>query len=617
MRALSIKARKGDLEALRAIELHEKGGWEMVIKEHYNPKRNSNLDLWKWYLKEENLEYAQDPFWQDLVWDIPVSYLQERGNFGIGKIAALKPGVLDKLRDDVEFENIDLPKAYRKLVQQLADSSEEDLPREWNNKTWVYLPSMEEDPKNYDTNVRKLEDLVAREINKRNEKGESYLKNSPYWILLEHKKAKVVIRINNENKKLELTSDIWGKENIPERYINDVLEHVQEVKMHGAELLIAEYEKDPHKQIEIAKSGDVEVLQALARNKQLTPEAQISLANIEDVKTREILALNQCISPEAQVILARSNNPTIRGRLAMNESLIPEAEVILAQSNEELTLLRLAYKEKLTKEAQVTLVKSKDRRILCALASKPMIDEEVQEALAKSDHQEVQEAIAGNSSITPKVQLTLVESKSRDVHRKLALNKSITKKIQFILLKSEDIVTRACLAVNESILPKVQRLLAKSNDPYVLSRLAQNKRIIYEVQKTLAESNNPEVQQQLIVYQNLNPELQAYLAESENEKVQLCLVGLEKLADEAQVILSKSKHKNTLIELTKRKTLCPEAQIALAKIADEELRYFLLLNRNHKEAEKILESPGYSLQESKKDAGCSGSAPTGKIWLRH
>jgi hypothetical protein len=434
----------------------------MVIKGHYNPKRNSNLDLWKWYLTEENLEYAQDPFWQDLVWDIPVSYLQERGNFGIGKIAALKPGVLDKLRDDVEFENIDLPKAYRKLVQQLAASSEEDLPREWNNKTWVYLPSMDEDPKNYDANVRKLENLVARDINKRNEKGESYLKNSPYWILLEHKKAKVAIRINNENKKLELTSDIWGKENIPEKYINDVLEHVQEVKMHGAELLIAQFGKDPNKQIELAQSGEEKILLTLARNKNLHSRAQRFLCEGENSVAKVALAENPIITPEVQMYLVDTAGERVIERLASNPGIIPQVQYIIAEKGHDYAKMYLAENPRIVPDVQINL--------------------------AESDIEMVQVALARNPSIAPQAEKILINSKDECVIAILAKNESISEQTQLTLVKEGDENVLKILADKEKLCPLAKLALAESPYPEVRELLSQRPNLSKEARKILETS---------------------------------------------------------------------------------------------------------------------------------
>jgi hypothetical protein len=268
MRALTIKARKGDLEAVRAIELYQKGGWEMVLKGHFNSKRESDLDLWKWYLTEENLEFAEDPFWQDLVWDIPVSYLQERGNFGIGKIADLKPGVLDKLRDDVEIDNIDLPKAYRKLMQQLAASSEEDLPRDQGEKSWLYIPGRKEDPINYDANVQKLDKLARNRFDTKYLNG----KDSSFWLLRDKRKTKVAIRLRSG---LVWVKTEFDKPEILDEYIDDVLSLLRQKKMPGAELFIAKHEQDPKRQMEIAQSKNPEVLEMLAKNEKLHPEGEL------------------------------------------------------------------------------------------------------------------------------------------------------------------------------------------------------------------------------------------------------------------------------------------------------------------------------------------------------
>jgi hypothetical protein len=457
MRALSIKARKGDLEALRAIELHEKGGWEMVIKEHFNRKRKSNLDLWKWYLTDENEEYAQDPFWQDLVWDIPVSYLRERGNFGIGKIADLKPGVLDKLRDDVEFDNIDLPKAYRELVQQLADSSEEDLPRKWNNKTWIYIPSRDEDPENFEANVQKLRKWRPKiQLNRCRD-----LRHGSFWLLQDKRKIKVCIYLQGKDAR-------WfgggnAKSEILDEYIEEVLNHLRENKLDGEELLIAEYEKDPNKQIELAQSGEEKILCLLATNKSLDPRAQRILCESENWAVWFTLAGNPIITPEVQMYLVDTAGERVIERLASNPGIIPQVQYFIAE--------KCQYYEKVE------------------LAANPSILPDVQIILTKSDNRRIQEVLARNPSIAPQAEKILINSKVHWVIMALAGNESVSEQTQLALVKEgvkeRDKDLLKTLADRKKICPLAELALAKSPYPEIRELISQRPNLSKEARQIL------------------------------------------------------------------------------------------------------------------------------------
>jgi hypothetical protein len=603
MRALTIKARKGDLDALRAIELHERGGWEMVIKGHYNPKRNSNLDLWKWYLTDENEEYAKDPFWQDLVWDIPVSYLQELGNFGIGKIADLKPVVLDKLRDDVEFENIDLPKAYRELMQQLAASSEEDLPREWNSKTWVYIPSRDEDPQNYAANVRKLDTLVRNRFYSFTISfGKHLLENSSFWLLRDKSKMKVAIRVRSGTVEVR---PAFNKPEILDEHIDDVFSLLRQKKIPGAELFIAEHEKDPRRQMEIAQSIYRNVLECLGKNKHLDPKVQNILAQKEDRYPLESLAENPIITPQTQLILAQRNIESVNRRLASNENLAPEVvpfvldnykdeselldlaqwgdpcpsvQIYLAKSGKESVQLALAKNQGIADETQVILAKSKHEEVKqCLVKNNDHIIPEAQHIIAQSENVETLKVLASSHNLIPRLQIELAKREETRIHQSLAYNKKLIPKVQIMLAKSKYAWTKVYLASNRGLVPKVQLILAKSQDEYVLSTLASNPRICLKVQRILARSEKPKVGWELATN--------------------------ECIADDVQLILAKSKDVGTQKKLTYNGKLCLQAQLALAESPYPEVRELLSQRSNlSKEVRKILETPGYSLQESKEDA---------------
>jgi hypothetical protein len=549
MRALRIKARNGDLEAVRAIELYQQGGWEMVLKGYFNPKRESNLDLWKWYLTDEHLEFAQDPFWCDLAWDIPMSYLQERGNFGMGQTAVLKPGVLDQLRDDIEFGSVDLPKAYRKLLRQLAASSEEDLPRDRGEKSWVYIPGRDEDPINYEANVQKLDKLVGNRFNTKFWDGESYLRDHSLWLLRHKRKMKLAILLTRSNF-------LWikaegNKFGIPDEYLEDVLNLLRREKMPGGDVYIASNTKDPKEQIKFAQSGNLEVVRSLAKNKQLDTEAQIIIANGQDIDAKVRLAKNSNIVRQAQIILAESGDSLVQENLAENRSIAGEVQVILAKSKHKCVTLTLAQANRPIPEAQEILAQSEDWETLEIIASKDYLIPKLQMRLAKREETSIRQALARNKKLMPKVQIILARSGDKWIDLYLASNRSLIPKVQLTLIQRGNV--DSSLAKNPSICLKAQRILARSKNPNVRRSLAQNESITGDIQMLI-------------------------LANSKDNK------GIQGA-------------------LAKNNNLCPQAQLELAKSPYPEVRGFLSQRPGlTQEARQILETPSYSLQQSKEDA---------------
>jgi hypothetical protein len=583
MMALSIKASKGDLEALRAIELHEKGGWEMVIEGHYNRKRNSNLDLWKWYLTEENLEFAEDPFRQDLVWDIPVSYLQERSNFGIGKIAALKPGVLDKLRDDVEFENIDLPKAYRELMQQLADSSEEDLPREGNSKTWVYIPWEGEDPENFQANVEKLDRIVPKGMKDERWRSESILRDGSVWLLRDKRKIKVAIQLHRKNTDVRWIRDEWGKEKIPDEYFEDVLYLLRKGKLPSLGYVIPSQEKDPKRQMELAKTENLNVLLSLADNNDLIPEVQLILAKSNERAIEKSLGSNESLIAEAQIILAKSKNKGAFDTLSKNPSIVPEAQLILAESGLEYVHENLAHIPSVIPEVQGILVQYGYKWALRTLAKNPSLHPEYQLVLANSNDPFVHENLAKNQSLSDAAVSVLLNSKKLDVKIALLENKYLTPeihaKVQTTIAEGSDEYAKEYLAQRSYIIPKAQLILAECKDERVHYALAENQNIIAEVQLLLARSEDMRTQEILASNPRLATKTQIILAQSKFELTQEVLAANQSITTEAQLILAKSGSLWAQRRLARNENIDPETQLLLAKSKDEWTQKCLAGNR--------------------------------------
>jgi hypothetical protein len=92
-------------------------------------------------------------------------------------------------------------------------------------------------------------------------------------------------------------------------------DHLRENKLEGEEILIAEYVKDPNKQIELTQSGEEKILCSLARNKNLHPKAQRILCESKDWLVKGFLAGNPKNTPEVQKRLADTGGEIVIERL--------------------------------------------------------------------------------------------------------------------------------------------------------------------------------------------------------------------------------------------------------------------------------------------------------------
>jgi hypothetical protein len=193
----------------------------------------------------------------------------------------------------------------------------------------------------------------------------------------------------------------------------------------------------------------------------------------------------------------------------------------------------------------------------------------------------VKEFLAFNPIIAPEVQMYLVDTAGERVIERLASNPGIIPEAQYFIAEKGHDYAKMYLAQNPSILPDVQINLAKSNIKMVQVALANIPSIVPQVEKILINSKAP------------------WLIE--------ILAGNESISEQAQLALVeegvKEWDKDVQKKLAGRKKLCPLAEVALAKSPYLGIREMLSQRPNlSKEARQILETPDYSLQQSKEDA---------------
>lgn len=196
-----------------------------TLAEKVTEDRVKNYTRWNEYLTSGNEEYAKDPYWRALVHEMLYNALSSGRAYGAGETLPLNPGVLAKVRAEVERlpgnQNLDILKLYRKgLAEDAINSAYDNVPATGDRK-WVYIPSRSEDPQNFDANVGKLQSLSHDRWCTKTYNAEPYLKQGGFWILTHGERPAAAIRLFDGGK----IAEIQGKANngtIPEEYGQDI-----------------------------------------------------------------------------------------------------------------------------------------------------------------------------------------------------------------------------------------------------------------------------------------------------------------------------------------------------------------------------------------------------------
>jgi hypothetical protein len=320
---------------------------------------------------------------------------------------------------------------------------------------------MDEEPENLEANVQKLEKRVPKLKENKGKDAEFFLRKGSFWLLQDKRKIKVCIYL--EGKEVRWFGDGNAKSEILDEYIEDVLNHIRENKLDGEEFLIAQFGKDPNKQIELAQSGSDLVQCFLANNKNLDPRAQRILGKCENLLVKFYLATNPIITPEVQMSLAATEDMDIITGLAKNLGLIPQLQYYIAEKGHDYAKMYLA--------------------------ENPRILPDVQIILAKIDYGLVRAALASNPSIVPQAEKILINSKGPLTKMLLAENEGISEQAQLALVeegvKERDGDVLKILAERKKLCPLAELALAKSPYPEIRELISQRPNLSKEARKIL------------------------------------------------------------------------------------------------------------------------------------
>lgn len=187
-----------------------------LIADAVNQSKASIIESWLNYVLRENDTYANNPAFAYMVLhDIFKNAQKPNKNIPLGLNAEVLAGVYH----DVDGTSaINFAKVYDKKVKTYHLSAGEQV--KINEKDgWIRIPSKDNDPKNYESNVAKLRDFsqntgwcTARGEEKR------YLAEGDFWLLIEKQKAVVAVRFVGES-----VVEIQGRFNFrPYTYFNQI-----------------------------------------------------------------------------------------------------------------------------------------------------------------------------------------------------------------------------------------------------------------------------------------------------------------------------------------------------------------------------------------------------------
>ena len=165
-------------------------------------QRVAMMDEWKDYLENENMEYS--PTEKLLILNGVTKNLKSDNdnippvlNKGVlaGTIYELKQNLKDNPKMSFDFS-----KAY---TNKLREFYLEDIQGEVGETKWVIIPSKENDPEHFDSNVEKLKTLSHSSWCTKSYNAEPYLSRGDFHVYLENGQPKLGVRFE-DNKIVEI-----------------------------------------------------------------------------------------------------------------------------------------------------------------------------------------------------------------------------------------------------------------------------------------------------------------------------------------------------------------------------------------------------------------------------
>jgi len=213
-------------------------------------ERNKILQEWKDYLQEENNIYINDPALSSIIFS---AIVKDLGKNDANLPPLLNKGVLantvDQIGKRLKMEGtyqFNFNKIYQNNLRMYYTKDIESL-QTLNGSAiegWIKIPSKDNDPENFNENVKKLKSLSHKSWCTKSTHAETYLSDGDFCIYYEKGYPKVGIRF-----KKGYIIEIQGEENnckIPVLYLEEIKRFIDKNKFKGkeADIKITEINKE-------------------------------------------------------------------------------------------------------------------------------------------------------------------------------------------------------------------------------------------------------------------------------------------------------------------------------------------------------------------------------------
>ena len=195
--------------------------------------RIKKIEEWKQHLSKENSPTSNNPALSCIIFDAITKDLKPNNRKQpqvldekalVDTVGELKAKIMQKGRLDFNFLN----KYKQQLVKKLSGVENLGVSGETDKMTgWVKIKSRENDPENFDANVKKMQALSCKTWCTGGESlTKTYLELGDDHIYLENGKPKVSITF--EEDKIDEFEDMTNKRKIPLKYLDIVKKYIKE-----------------------------------------------------------------------------------------------------------------------------------------------------------------------------------------------------------------------------------------------------------------------------------------------------------------------------------------------------------------------------------------------------
>ena len=396
---------------LKELEANYGEYWDPLLA-LANQQRLQQVRAWRAYLTEVNEEYANDPFWQDLAWDVLHAALTGPRHLGWGTPLPLNRGALAGLRAQLEHtrQRCSLEQAYlRRLAEAARQEVAPGLPGR-AQREWIYLPSKAEDEPGFQANVQTLQALSPPNWCTQSFNAEPYLAIGGFWLLLEGARAVAAVRLVGQ-----AIRELQGTEN------NNFLP--PELGPDLDQFLAA------HPELEHCELWR-------ARNLSTPAEVLAVLGQHEQVEVRRWVALHPSTPTACLLALASDPELEVRQAVAQNPSLPAAGLAELSQDEDRLVLTAVLLHPN-TSLATLELCMAGDNFVLRKLAERPNLPARCLERLAANPSKLVRAGVAANPGTPPALLARLATDNYYGVRGDVARNPNAPVDVLLLLLEDE------------------------------------------------------------------------------------------------------------------------------------------------------------------------------------